>query len=376
MKKILCLGLSIVLATSLFCGCSPQNGTKDKNKSQSKSSNSLPEELENVVDEMDTYLQNSKTWGSVLVSVNGGTIFDKAYGNADSDANIANETNTIYQIGSITKQFTGMAILQLEQQDKMSADDTLDKYFDADAYEYLNNIKVSELCNMTAGFGDYVAETKDDIQVEEYASINEDDIIKKILDNGPTMTQGEFYYSNSSYYLLGNIIEQVSGMSLEDYYKNNFFKTLEMDNSGIIGEGFDKAQGYTREKKTLQKDFLTFPVTFSAGGIVSSTGDLDKWTDACFATNELISGDITQILKDGAADTGSNGRVYNYGWNIASNNVYTQGGTTDCYGSFVLYDKKNNIQVYVLSNIVPGTQNEVETVAYKMWNYAKEYVGK
>ena len=154
MRKILCLGLSLVVATSIFCGCSPQNGAKDKNKSQSKSSNSGPEELENVVAEMDTYLKNSKTWGSVLVNVNGGNIYNKAFG--DSDTNKPNETNTIYQIGSITKQFTGMAILQLEAQGKMSADDTLDKYFDADTYDYISDIKVSELCNMTGGFGDYM----------------------------------------------------------------------------------------------------------------------------------------------------------------------------------------------------------------------------
>lgn len=374
MKKLLCTALACAIIGLSLCGC---GSTASSSGSQLQQA-TVPEHFQQVTQEIDDYIATQKFSGAVLITADGETIYNKAFGNADKSGGIANTTETPFQIGSVTKQMTGAVIINLEQQGKLSTEDTLDKYFSG--YDYLQNITIAQVCNMSAGFGDYLedflSEIKDNgtVDVEQYTN---DYIEHSILEAGTAFSAGTTaQYSNSGYYLLGRIIEQVTGKTVEDYYKTEIFKPCGMESSGVIGNGLDYNKGYTVKGVAVQSP-ITFDIAYSAGGAVSTTADINRWLNTYFNTNTFYSGDITEKLKeDGFVVDNNTGKLYSYGWNIEPNNVYTHGGTTISYSSNILCDREKDINVIVLSNISYGNDSVTDPMSRKLWHIAENFIKK
>lgn len=204
-----------------------------------------PENAE-LAEKINDYMKRVEYHGIVFVAQEGTVIFEKAYGFSDHQTKEANRTDTIFELGSITKQFTAAAIMQLKEQGLLTLDDPLSLYIPE--YPYAEKITIRQLLNMTSGVPDYVTNGALGIgldaasefsiallqQVEQIltSQFTHDQIIEAISKYELLFEPGtDHSYSNSNYYFLGMIIEQLSGVSYFDYLEQNFFAPLGMDST-------------------------------------------------------------------------------------------------------------------------------------------------
>lgn len=328
-------------------------------------------QIDSVVQNARSTIEASEFSGTALVSVGNTILFEESYGNTDGIGKNQNTNDTYYQIGSLTKQFTGAAILLLEKEGKVNHNDTLDKYFSG--YDYLKDIKISYLLEMTAGFSDYMTTIEGDEKLlDKYvAAAKKSDeeaqkfIVNTILQEGIVTNPGEVYiYSNSSYYLLGMIIEQVTGMSYRDYLQKTFFDPYGMKDTYFVGDGKDNQTGYSfaEEKYVSDKDDKyvkaegDYPYLFSAGCVVSTAEDINKWLDVVLSEELLAETDYRKIENSIS--------YYNYGWNT-SDNCWHHGGRTYAYSSQIFVDRKTDVKVVLLSNI--SFYENISTIAFQIF---------
>ena len=318
------------------------------------------EKLEELLDEESS---NRKFQGAVLVADGDEIVFAKAYGYADVENKIENKLTTRFAIASNTKQFTATAIMQLVEQNKISLDETIDKYFPD--YKYGNKITIKNLLQMRSGIPDYLNEvdlfmldedTKSllkeyennvyyDKYVEDYRWSPEV-ILKNLYLTDLLFEPGEEYdYCNTNYYLLGLIIEEVTGMSFEDYLNEYIFKPLKMDSSSIIPLNSD-AKGYGSAESG---EIVANPkFTYAAGAIYSNIFDMFRWSRA------LHKGDIITEQSYKEMITPVDG--YGYGLFI-KDNLISHSGFIDGFTSNTEYDMKKDRVIIVLENIDPETDN-------------------
>jgi CubicO group peptidase (beta-lactamase class C family) len=245
---------------------------------------------------MDEYLNAansiSKFNGSALIAQHGKIILEKGYGYKNADTKVVNDSNGIFQIGSITKQFTATVILKLQEEGKLSVHDKLDKYFPQ--FLYGNDITIEHLLTHTSGIYNYTNDIDDNDSaivsnpVSKYRVL--DLIFNKPLDFPPGT---EFRYSNSGYYLLGLIIEKVTGQPYETMIRNLIFTPLQMQHTGFDFSHLtdtNKTTGYSKldANERIVAQHWDSTVTYSAGAIYSTCSDLYKWANAV-AKREILS---------------------------------------------------------------------------------------
>lgn len=310
--------------------------------------------------------------GTVLLSSGNRVIYEKSYGKTGVKNNM-NENDTLYQIGSVTKQFTGTAILQLAKEGKLRTSDTLDKFFPEYKDEFVKTITVEQLLEMTSGMGDYMELIEGDEKIlADYvkaAGKSEKDaknfIVKTIFEGGIYTDPGTVYtYSNSAYYLLGIIIEQITGSSYRDYLKKIFFDKAGMKNTYFVGDGKDCCTGYSyaQEKYVCDKDSKElkaegdYPYLFSAGSVVSNVEDVNKWL-GFVTSDEIFTREDRKIIEKSLM-------FYNYGWNT-SDDLWHHSGRTYAYSSQVYADYHTDTKLVVLTNIAFYTDlNEISLKLY------------
>jgi CubicO group peptidase (beta-lactamase class C family) len=193
------------------------------------------------LDELITaYANTNKFNGSVLVAQRGNILLEKGYGFKNATNKSLNDSNTIFQIASITKQFTSTVVLKLIELNKLSLTDKLSKYYKG--FPYGDSITIEELLNHTSGLRDFT---------EEDSAINETDerrIIPYLKTLKPDFAPGtNWHYSNSGYVVLGYIIQKVSGMSYWEAVRKYIFEPLQMHCSGFDFahlNSSEKAVGY------------------------------------------------------------------------------------------------------------------------------------
>ena len=318
------------------------------------------EELEKLLDDESS---NRKLQGAVLVAYGDEIVFAKAYGYADAEDKIENKLTTRFAIASNTKQFTATAIMQLVEQNKISLDETIDKYFPD--YKYGNKITIKNLLQMRSGIPDYLNEL--DLFMKDEATINllkeyesnvyydkyvedyrwsPEVILKNLYLTDLLFEPGEEYdYCNTNYYLLGLIIEEVTGMSFEDYLNKYIFEPSEMDSSSIIPLNSD-AKGYGSAESG---EIVANPqFTYAAGAIYSNIFDMFRWSRA------LHKGDIITEQSYKEMITPVDG--YGYGLFI-KDNLISHSGFIDGFTSNTEYDMKKDRVIIVLENIDPETDN-------------------
>ncbi|MBC7828562.1 MAG: serine hydrolase [Chitinophagaceae bacterium] len=252
--------------------------------------------------------------GSVLVAQKENILLQKGYGWKNIHDSSLNDANTIFQIGSVTKQFTAAIILQLQEQKKLSIEDSVSKYFQG--FPHGGKITVRHLVTHTSGLYNY---TKDTVFMKNDAVkfITRDKMLSLFRDKPLDFEPGSsFSYSNSGYVLLGYIIEQVTGKSYFRVVRENIFKPLRMDHSGFNFASLndtDKATGYflLTPKANMPAPVVDSSVAHAAGAIYTTVGDLYKWDRALY-NGKLINDASMQV-----AFTPNKGN-YAYGWVIDS----------------------------------------------------------
>jgi len=257
-----------------------------------------------LIPALQNYLDNlskaDKFSGVVMVAKNGKPIFAKAYGLANREKNIPNDTNTKFNIGSENKIFTQLAIGMLADEGKLLLGDNLGKYLpDYPNKEAAEKVTIEQLLAMKSGIGDFFGPKFEAADKSKIRAIN--DYFPFFASNPLLFPPGtKSRYSNGGYLVLGAIIEKVSGKSYYDFVRENIFKPAGMADTESYMAGAkvsNLAEGYTRDDSSgqLVNNFSTRPGRgSSAGGGYSTAEDMLKFANA------LESGKLTipKAMKD------------------------------------------------------------------------------
>src|ERR1700752_1736699 len=265
------------------------------------------------IDKILTFHTEQETFtGAVLVARNGEILLSQGYGWADRDNQIPNTPKTKYRLGSITKQFTAMAILILQTQGKLDVREPICRYL-PECPDSWQEITIHHLLTHMSGIPD-LTEFPDFHTFKAIPTTPEQTIVRfkdKPLDFPP----GEKWnYSNSGYILLGTIIEQVSGQSYEMFLQQNIFDPLQMTNTGYDHNDDSLAMGYTGVNSRWEKpDLIDMSLPYAAGGLYSTVEDLYRWDQALY-TQQLVSHESLNLLFTPHAKIAAFGLGYGYGW--------------------------------------------------------------
>lgn len=304
------------------------------------------QEIDSIVKQWQSM---AKFNGSVLVAQHGNIILHKGYGiRAVDQGNIVAET-TLYMIGGMTEMFTAALVFKLQEQGKLSIDDTLGKYLAG--YPNGGDIRIKHLLSHQSGIFDYMA--NDSLYTVGVLSPREqEEILSFFRDTALAFEPGtKVQYSTSNYYLLGMVIEKVYG---DDYYtavRKEIFEPLKIENSGFNYAGFaswDKSQGYNI--LNTQRFVPAFPadstIGYAAAGLFTSTTGLYKWVQAMQA-NKLLKESSWQAM------TTEQGNEFGYGWEVkdidGKKAVGHTGETYGFVGALNLIEEDSTV-VIVLSN--------------------------
>lgn len=308
--------------------------------------------------------------GVILVVQNDSILFNKAYGRKNSQENGMNDLNTVFDICSITKQFTGAGILKLSMQNKVSLDDKLSKYFDAIPNDK-KNITIHQLLTHSSGL---VAGIGDD-----YETITEKAFLKQVFRSKLMSPVGEkFNYSNAGYSLLALIIEKVSGMSYESFLNAEIFKPSKMNHTGYVlpdwksnevANGFADGTEYRKPNEENWSDNGPYLNLKGNGGILSSANDMLLWSKA-IRVNTILDEAATSKYLYPHFDVGAQDTFYGYGWGIKNNDsehmLVSHSGGSDLFGSDMWIYPKKGITIIVLSN---AREQYVSSITRKISNY-------
>jgi CubicO group peptidase (beta-lactamase class C family) len=292
--------------------------------------------------------KGSEFSGAVLVARNGKLILDKSYGMADYEFLIPNTSRTRFRIGSVTKPFTAIAILMLQEKGKLNVQDSICKYVKNCPDEW-QGVNIQHLLTHTSGVPDLFG-AMEAVPVEQ--TVDEIDRVIAHTQNKQLRSKpGEVYaYSNFGYCLLGYIIEKASDQLYASLLRDYIFgplgmsRTLYDDPRPLIRE---RANGYVRKNGQLYNDKPTDPAGYAAGGLLSSVEDF-LILDQALHTDKLLSKDA----RDRAFTAFKN--EYGYGWKITTldnRRVYNHTGETHGFSSHIARYPDERLLIVILSNI-------------------------
>ena len=235
--------------------------------------------------------------GVVLVANKGNIIYKKAFGYADREWKIPNTLETKFEIGSLTKQFTAAAILQLAEQKKLNLDDKLSTYFSD--YPKGDSVTLHMLLNHTSGIVDYTSLPA--FYPLHTLPLPKDSVIALFKNKPYKFSPGtNWNYSNSNYFLLGCIIEKVTGKTFAAYLSENVIKKAGLPNTVV--NRLDsvlafRARGYSKSDKGGWKnaDYFSMEFPFSAGSLISTAPDLYQWQNALFGSKIISPQTLAQM---------------------------------------------------------------------------------
>jgi CubicO group peptidase (beta-lactamase class C family) len=251
--------------------------------------------------------------GAVLVAENGKVIFKKGYGMANMEWNIPVEPDTKFRLGSITKQFTSMLILQLVQEGKIKLEGKLTDYLPDYRKDTGDRVTIHQLLNHTSGIPSYTGLPNffQEISRNPYGV---SDFVKKFASGDLEFEPGtKFSYNNSGYFLLGAIIERITGKPYEQALKERILDPVGMKNTGydhsetILAK---RAAGYEkRPGGYINAPYLDMSLPYAAGSLYSTVEDLYLWDQALY-TEKLLSTQLKELMYKPALSN------YAYGWAV------------------------------------------------------------
>src|SRR5579871_14461 len=292
----------------------------------------------------------------VLIAKNGQVVYEKAFGSADLELKVPMRPDMIFRLGSGTKQYTAIAILQLVEQGKITLQDSIQKFIKGfPSNSHL--LTIENLLTHTSGIMDY--ETLDiHIPFAFRIDLPPKQIVDSLKDHPLEFTPGsKFEYSNSNFFLLGYIIELVTGKPYPQYMQDNIFTPLGLANTYYDDETRiipGKVNGYKKDGADYKNaEYIGMSQAYAAGALMSNVDDMFKWHLALYAdkavTEKTLQKAFTAFkLSDGTIDK------YGYGWYIDP----TQGihsiehaGSIDGFRSNEIYLPDQDIFVATLFNI-------------------------
>lgn len=304
-----------------------------------------------IGDFLARHLREKQVPGCAVIVRHKGKTFCKGYGMANLEHQVPVTPQTVFQSGSIGKQFTAMAILLLAEEGKLALTDPVSKYLAVP--ETWKGITVRHLLSHTAGLGDY---PEDFSLTKDYT---EEDLLKMITDQPLHSAPGEKWnYSNLGYVTLGILMHKVTGKFYGDFLQERIFRPLEMTSTRIINEREiipHRAAGYRlREGRLGNQDWVAPSVNTTADGSLYLTAeDMAKWAEALDQEKLLSHVGYEEMWSPAKLNDGS-AAPYGYGWGIgqtkSGHRVLEHGGAWQGFASFMARYPDDDLTVAVLCN--------------------------
>lgn len=332
MKKLL-VTCSFILITNVF------------------SAQTFSEKVNNII--KTEFNEKDSPGGVFLISKKGKPIYEKAFGLANVELNVEMQPNNVFQIGSMTKQFTATAILMLEQEGKLNTTDYISKYIPD--YPNGNKISIHHLLTHTSGIKDFT-------KIKGLSEIAQKEMTPKMMldffkNETVDFQPGEkFEYNNSGYIILGYIIELISGESYESFIKSHIFDKIGMTHSYYATDRKiikNRAYGYHQKSDGyVNKSVINFSVPYASGSLMSTLEDMLKWQNSL---NQNVLLNKKETLKAFTKYKLNNGEEieYGYGWHLKNiNGTLTRehGGSIFGFKSMGVYIPSEDIYILGFSN--------------------------
>jgi D-alanyl-D-alanine carboxypeptidase len=251
------------------------------------------------------------------------TLVMKGYGMADVENDVAATPQTVYRIGSVTKQFTSVAIMQLVEQGKLSLDDDVTKYV-PNAPTHGRRVLVRHLLNHTSGIPSYTDVGPGFGRVMRL-DLSKDSLIATVKDDSLQFEPGShFYYNNTGYFLLGMIVERVTGKPYGDYLRDALFAPNGLTSTVYCGTMpliKRRARGYEgRPTGLVNADYISMDLPYAAGSLCSTVGDLAAWTGLLHSGKLVKESSFTTMTTPAKL---TSGRPMQYGFGVFMDTVGT-----------------------------------------------------
>lgn len=307
-----------------------------------------------LVSKVDEYLNAAmkvrRFGGAVLIARNGQALVSKGYGMANLEDDAPNTPQTKFRLGSLTKQFTAMAVMMLQERGKLNVGDPVCKYL-PDCPAAWQPITVRHLLTHTSGVPNYT--NFPDFKQFSRLSTPVPALVELFKNKPLDFTPGEKYnYSNSGYVLLGLIIERASGKSYQDFLREHIFEPLRMVNTGYESNSqvlSRRAAGYAYDPQTdsvVNAAYIDMSTPYSAGALYSTVEDMLLWDQALY-TERLVSrkslDEMFTPFKNGCG----------YGWGVRKqfNRVsVSHAGGINGFSSYIARFPEDRVTVIVLAN--------------------------
>ncbi|MEO5910198.1 MAG: serine hydrolase domain-containing protein [Pelobium sp.] len=302
---------------------------------------------------MNATFTANKPGANFLVAKNGNIIYEKAFGMANLELNVPMNINNVFEIGSMTKQFTAISIVMLTEQGKINLYDHLNKYIP----NFPNGEKISlhHLLTHTSGIKDFTSLKN----LNDFAKndISPKDLID-LFKNEPIDFQPDekYKYCNSGYIILGYIIELVSGKSYPDFVKENILKKLNMNHSCYANHNkvtANRASGYSKKGNDYENNrYISFSIPYASGSLMSTIGDMNIWQQA-IKNNLLINPKTTDKVFTNYSLNNREKIDYGYGWHLENVDgvvIREHGGSIFGFKSMSIYIPSKDIYVVGLTN--------------------------
>lgn len=356
--------LLLVLVTAwLVCrGPLPSTATSPPPSLASLSAQTMAAQADQYLSDLATEAGFS---GAVLMARNGEILLSGGYGEADRDRHLLNTPQTKFRLGSLTKQFTAMAILILQERGALTVQDPICIHL-ADCPARWQAITIHQLLTHTSGIPDFARLPGFSATMGLPSSPAE--TIARFRDQPLEFLPGEkFRYSNSGYILLGAIIEQASGSTYESFIQDHIFAPLQMVSSGYDHSAGDLAVGY--RDGLGEAEFIDMSGPFAAGGLYSTVADLYRWDQALY-TDQLISQALLdEMFTPFVPIFNGGGFGPGYGWFIGKDGdrpMASHAGGINGFLSRITRYPQDHVLIAILSNREDANLAEIQTQLTKL----------
>lgn len=315
----------------------------------------ISQQLDNLV---SSYYKVHEPGATVIVVKKGKTILRRAYGMSSIAKKRRMQPDDVLRLGSLTKQFTAVAIMMLVEQGKISLNDTVSKIL-PDYPQTGRKITVEHLLTHTSGIPNYT--DKPDFKANSIKDISVNQMLDTFKNDPLEFEPGSHWnYSNSGYFLLGALIEKVSGETYAKFMEKHLFVPLNMKNTAY--EGFERtkqthAAGHSRNGARFSASTpLSMSQPYAGGSLISTVDDMKRW-DAAISAGKLLSAQSWKRVFTEYKLSNGKGSKYGYGWFIGTlegSPMISHGGGINGFSTFALRLPEEKVFVAVLSNSDSG----------------------
>jgi len=322
----------------------------------------LAQDVERMDEVVSADADEGTFMGAALVAIGDDIVFDKAYGSANLEWNIANTPAAKFRIGSVTKQFTAASILLLKERGQIDLDAPVKTYWPG-APAAWDAITVRNLLQHTSGIPNVT--NFDEFATVKFLPTTRDELIARFADKPLEFAPGEKWeYSNSGYILLSAIVEEVSGQDYADFVKANIFDPLGMADTAIDVNADivpRRASGYSpSDDGIVNAEYVNMDIPTGAGALYSTTHDLLEWQRGLFGGTVLQPSSLAAMTDPGIEAMA--GATYGLGvlrTDDEDGTTVWHGGGIEGFNAMLMHDPDRDITVVVLANLNGGQASDL-----------------